>query len=380
MSLIMDAIKKAQLFRLRESKGIPFFKEPVLKNQRKTGLKKFWILGGAGVGIILFFFFLGSNFSPSLIFRQSQKGVLSGKEKSAQPVIKNNLAKPLKEEAPAIQKEKPLPSIKPSMEEKEEKREKPPIKRMAKEKKINKGKPYVEKVTEKRLPATPPPSVKEEARPQSIRVEQEGGRSRAVISDVLTHFNLGIHFYNQRETLKAIQAYQKVIELDPNYVEAYNNLGVIYQKIGDFDRAFEAYHRSIEINPRYEKAHNNLGILLYLNGRYEEAREAFQKALAINSNSIESYLHLGILYKKQGQTEKAMASYQKALAINPFHGESHYNIGLLYEDLKNFELAINHYQNFIQLSAKNHPGLVAQVQRHLDYLMKAIKDKRRERE
>jgi type IV pilus biogenesis/stability protein PilW len=372
----MDAIKKAQLFRLRESKEIPFFKEPVLKNQRKTGLKNFWIFGGAGVGIVLSLFFLGSNFSPSLIFRQSQKVVLSKKEKSsAEPVI--NFPKPAKEEAPAIQKENPLPSIKPSMEKK---RERPPIKRMAKEKKINKGKPYVEKVTEKRLPATPPPSVKEEARPQSIRVEQEGGRSRAVISDVLTHFNLGIHFYNQRETLKAIQAYQKVIELDPNYVEAYNNLGVIYQKIGDFDRAFEAYHRSIEINPRYEKAHNNLGILLYLNGRYEEAREAFQKALAINSNSIESYLNLGILYKKQGQTEKAMASYQKALAINPFHGESHYNIGLLYEDLKNFELAINHYQNFIQLSAKNHPGLVAQVQRHLDYLMKAIKDKRRERE
>ena len=378
MSLIMDAIKKAQLFRLRESKEIPFFKEPVLKNQRKTGLKNFWIFGGAGVGIVLSLFFLGSNFSPSLIFRQGQKEVLSRKEKSpAQPVIKNNLARPLKEEAPTIQKEKPLPAIKPAMEEK---REKPPLKRVAKEKKINKGKPYVEKVTEKRLPATPPPSGKEEARPQSIRVEQEGERGRAGISDVLTHFNLAIHFYNQRETLKAIQAYRKVIELDPNYVEAYNNLGVIYQKIGDFDRAFEAYHRSIAINPRYEKAHNNLGILLYLNGRYEEAREAFQKALAINSNSIESYLNLGILYKKQGQTEKAMESYQKALAINPFHGETHYNIGLLYEDLKSFELAINHYQNFIQLSAKNHPGLVAKVQRHLDYLRKAIKDKRRERE
>ena len=68
---------------------------------------------------------------------------------------------------------------------------------------------------------------------KSIGVEQEGEKDRTLTSDVLNHFNLGVTFYNQREFSKAIQAYQKVIELDPTYVEAYNNLGIIYQMIGE---------------------------------------------------------------------------------------------------------------------------------------------------
>jgi tetratricopeptide (TPR) repeat protein len=74
---------------------------------------------------------------------------------------------------------------------------------------------------------------------------------------------------------------------------------------------------------------------------------------------------------------KAIESYQKALDINPLHREIHYNIALLYEQLENIELAIGHYQQFIKLSSPSHSDLVSKVQRHLDDLMKARKEKRR---
>ena len=265
---------------------------------------------------------------------------------------------------PQSQGEKASPETKPSPIEK---RGESLIKQMPDEEKI---KPPKKSVAKKSLPPLPPATQKEEVSSKSIGVEQEGGKDRTLTSDVLNHFNSGVHFYNQREFSKAIQAYQKVIELDPTYVEAYNNLGIIYQMVGEMDRAFGAYQKSTEINPRYEKGYNNLGILLFLKGRYEEAVEAFQKALAINSNNIESHINLGILFKKKGEWEKAIESYQKALAINPLHRETHYNIALLYEQLENLELAINHYQQFIQLSSKSHPELVVKVQRHLNELMK----------
>jgi tetratricopeptide (TPR) repeat protein len=201
---------------------------------------------------------------------------------------------------------------------------------------------------------------------KSYGVEQEGGKGRALTSETLNHFNSGVHFYNQGDFSKAIQAYQKVIELDPTYIEAYNNLGVIYQMLGDVDRALGFYQKSTEINPRYEKGYHNLGTLFFLKGRYEEAHETFGKALSINFNNIETHINLGILFKKKGQWGKAIESYQKALAINPLHSETHYNIALLYEQLENLELAVIHYQQFIQLSLKSHPDLVAKVQRHLN--------------
>jgi type IV pilus biogenesis/stability protein PilW len=211
---------------------------------------------------------------------------------------------------------------------------------------------------------------KEEVSSKSIGVQQEGTKDSILTADVLNQFNLGIQFYSQRDFSKAIQSYQKVIELDPTYAEAYNNLGIVYQMIGDFDRAFWAYQKSTEINPRYEKGYNNLGILFFLKGRYEEALGSFQKALAVNPNNIESHINLGILFKRKGESGKAIESYQKALLIDPFHKETHYNIALLHEQLEDLDLAISHYQQFIQLSSKSHPELVLRVQRHLNELTK----------
>ena len=270
----------------------------------------------------------------------------------------------------------------------EKKKEEPPLKQIPEKKQISKVSPPIKTTVEKiQPPSVPPPPqsiskasplpLKEAISSQSIEVKEEGSKALALTSEILTHFNLGVQYYNQRQFSKAIQAYQKVIELDPTYIEAYNNLGIICQEIGDVDRAFEAFQKSIEINPQYEKGHNNLGILLYLKGRNEEALEAFQKALAINPNNIESHINLGVLFKKQGQLDKAIESYQKALDINPLHKEIYYNIALLYEQSGNIDLAIGHYQQFIRLSSPSHSDLVLKVQSHVTDLMKARKEKRR---
>jgi type IV pilus biogenesis/stability protein PilW len=213
--------------------------------------------------------------------------------------------------------------------------------------------------------------------PKSLEIVQLGGKEHSTAREILTHFNRGVHFSQQRDFARATQAYEKVIELEPNYVEAYNNLAILYQEMGDLEKARFAYQKSVELNPRYEKAHNNLGILLCLQERYEESIEAFQKALAINPHNMESYINLGILFKKTGQMDRAIECYQKALHINPLHPEAHYNIALLYEQLGNLVLAIGHYQEFVQLSAKNHSDLVSRVKRHLDDLSRASREMNR---
>jgi Tfp pilus assembly protein PilF len=251
-----------------------------------------------------------------------------------------------------------------------EERGEPSLKSLADASKVMKLEPSPKSATTKGEMPVPPDSRKGEAAYDGpIEVKPAAEKDPNLPADVLTHFNLGIHFYQQKEILKAIQSYQKVMELDPNYVEAYNNLGIIYQEMGDLEKALEAYQKSIEINPRYEKAYNNRGIVFYLQGRDEEALESFQKALALNPNNIESYINMGILFRNKGQAGKAIESYQKALAINPLHGETHYNIGLLYEQIENFDWAIRHYHKFVQLCSKTHPDLTSKMQRRLDYLL-----------
>jgi len=413
MSLIIDALKKAQQLRLKEPKGTPLPSSPLPDSKKSLrGLGKQWIVIGVGLfSLIIFFLIFWRLFLPpstsipiqtvALIEKKSpapiedkkhqvpSKGVLSRESiegpkdilspsKDAPRVLKETAS--LSEEAPSVSKDvlsgsKDTPSM-PTLPS-ALKREEPPVKQRVTEKTAIKPTPIIKSGTEKVLPPpSPPASLKEKTPAKSIELKREGEKEPPFASEILTHFNSGVQFYNQREFSKAIQAYQKVIELDSTYVEAYNNLGIVYQEMGDFERAFGAYQKSIEINPQYEKGYNNLGIILYLKGHYEEAIEAFQKALTINSNNIESHINLGVLFKKQGQWNKAIESYQKALEINPLHKEIYYNIALLYEQLENIELAIAHYQQFIKLSSPSHSGLVLKVQRHVDELIKGREKKR----
>ena len=377
MSLIIDALKKAQQLRLNESEGSPILKKPYPNKRRKGSFKKQWVLIGAGLislGILLFVFLKPPSL-PSAT--RTNHTMVSMEIKPSVPVAKETSLEPPKEVASLPKIEEPLPANQAMKRPGSgQARAQGPSNvvaalsnrpsRLQAEKKPPQSKPF------------PPPTLlpvtqKEEAPSKSIGVEQVGGKDCASASDVLYHFNSGVAFYNQKDFSKAIQAYRKVIELDPTYVEAYNNLGILYQMMGDMDRALGAYQKSTEVNPKYEKGYNNLGILLLLSGRFEEASEAFQKALAVNSNNIESHIHLGVLLKKKGQWQESIESYQRALAIDPLHRETHYNIALLYEQLENVELAVGHYQQFIQLSSKSHPELVSRVQRHLNDLIKAKK-------
>jgi type IV pilus biogenesis/stability protein PilW len=369
MSLIIDALKKAQQLRLKGFEGSPILKYPHPDKKRGRGSKKQWSLIGAGFASLCILLFVLLRFSSPPLATQSHRAIVPMEKKTTVPVVEKISLEPSKKEGepgeglphgeaaithppPQSQGERASSETKPSLHEKRK------------------------KTLVKQMPPSLPVATQKEGPPsKSIGVEQEGGKDRTLTADAHIHFNSGVSFYNQREFSKAIHAYQKVVELDPTYVEAYNNLGIIYQMMGDVERAFESYRKSTEINPRYEKGYNNLGILLYLRGRNEEALESFQKALAINPNNVESHINLGILFKKKGQWEKAIESYQKALAINPLHREALYNIALLYEQLGNMELAINHYQQFIQLSSKSHPELVVKVQRHLNALIKVREGK-----
>ena len=408
MSLIIDAIKKAQQLRLKDVKGTPFFKGPDPgRDKRRMERKHLWVLVAAGSCLLLI---LLGGLSYSRWKPHESQMIVSAMNAPVQETARKDFQGLRKEETSASQTEFP------SLWEKYEKGkmgedvlDKPKSKKKKKKKtnasiESENDKIQIPVALEDEIPVNPTPLEREakidrrQAPPtqlsdqpvqkplpalpkQEVRVnpgksESESGKHQSAASDALIYFNSGVDLYRQRDYAKAIHAYQKVIEIDPGYAEAYNNLGIIYQEAGDIDRALSAYQKAIGVNPKYEKALNNLGILLYLKGRYEESIQAFQKALTLNADNIESHINLGILFKKQGQVDQAIESYHRALAINPLHGEAHYNMGLLYEQLGKNEVAIGHYQKFIQMASKTHPELVAQVKRHLNYLIKLPENKK----
>jgi lipoprotein NlpI len=87
------------------------------------------------------------------------------------------------------------------------------------------------------------------------------------------HFKKGFEYHNQGLVEKAIEEYQKAIQLNPNYIEVYMNLGAIYVDKKDYEQALQQFKKVVELNYYYGKAHYNLGMVYLYQGEKEKARE-----------------------------------------------------------------------------------------------------------
>ena len=86
--------------------------------------------------------------------------------------------------------------------------------------------------------------------------------------------NMGLAYHNKGDYQKAIEHYQKAIELFPSYSPCYENLARAYEAINKWEPAIEAYEKSIEYDPGYPASHLNLARLyLRLNRANEAVRE-----------------------------------------------------------------------------------------------------------
>lgn len=56
----------------------------------------------------------------------------------------------------------------------------------------------------------------------------------------------------------AILEYQKALELDPDYIEAYNNLGVLYELKGWKQKALEVWEKSLSLEPNQKDIKENI--------------------------------------------------------------------------------------------------------------------------
>jgi DNA-directed RNA polymerase subunit alpha len=80
----------------------------------------------------------------------------------------------------------------------------------------------------------------------------------------------------------AINAYEGVLEKDPEHVEAAFKLGVLFDRIGDDEMAVDNYMVCADVWPHYLPGVTNLGILYEERGESNAAIDCFRQVLAYN--------------------------------------------------------------------------------------------------
>lgn len=85
----------------------------------------------------------------------------------------------------------------------------------------------------------------------------------------------------------------------------------------DFEHALTHFNRAIDQDPTFAEAYNQRAIVHYLREQYEESIEDCKRCVSRMPCHFGAWAGLGHCYAHLGKREEAIRSYQKAIEINP---------------------------------------------------------------
>ena len=131
------------------------------------------------------------------------------------------------------------------------------------------------------------------------------------------YMQLGLIFSARHNPL-AGDYFNNAIRLNPSSIEAYYALGMFMQEHGEYNKAIEAYTKILALDPKYKTAHYNLGYIHLVHLQvFDVAAKHFTNAIACDPNYTEAYYNRGYCYELMGDVTNARKDYEKALKIRP---------------------------------------------------------------
>ncbi|MGZ5801262.1 MAG: tetratricopeptide repeat protein [Burkholderiaceae bacterium] len=155
---------------------------------------------------------------------------------------------------------------------------------------------------------------------------------------------------DQGKFSEAIEAYQRLCQLNPTDSNTFFNLGNALRANGNLDQAASALHRTVTLNDNDFEAHHLLGNVLRDQQQVDQAILSYRKAIKLNPRFSEAMLDLGNALRLQAQLVDACDCYRQAIAINPDYALAHYNLGVTLMEKRLFADAIKCYRQAIAIA------------------------------
>ena len=205
-------------------------------------------------------------------------------------------------------------------------------------------------------------------------------------SDSYYNYLQGMQEERAGHPAKALEAYEKVVQEDPQALQAYRDIAELRLRMGQADaalvaaervkdlapadpmsfiflgnvlvaqgslaKAAEAYEQALKLDPENLRALENLGNY-YALLEPDKALSYYQRYLDLDSRDADIYFQMALVYQKRGNTAKAQELYKQSLELDPDQLATHMAVADLYEESKSTAAAIEEYKNGAELQPNN---------------------------
>jgi tetratricopeptide (TPR) repeat protein len=150
-------------------------------------------------------------------------------------------------------------------------------------------------------------------------------------ADALARFVEGMAFEENGEMERALEAYQKVLNVDPGQSELASRVAGLLIQQDDFPQAIDVLKDAIKANPKNAEPYQQLAFIYtrYLK-RTDQAIDYANRAIALNPGDVEGYQRLVEIELAAGQERRAIEALDRALKVQSTDPNFWIRLGKLY--------------------------------------------------
>jgi tetratricopeptide (TPR) repeat protein len=218
------------------------------------------------------------------------------------------------------------------------------------------------------------PDSEEAVTALSILYNEEGDTSRAL--EVLSAFPegarsaklysaLGYTYEQNKAYKKAVEAYQKSVDLDPDNLDSIRGLAQNLMNDGQPDAALVQYKVIAEADPSDAQTYMRMAEIYRRNGKLDEAHECLKKASAVVPESLELKYNMAVIEEAQGKYDDSIAILNQLLQKTE-HANGEYDtpeknnraifmerLGTVYREANKPQLAVDTFRRMFDLGEEN---------------------------
>lgn len=168
------------------------------------------------------------------------------------------------------------------------------------------------------------------------------------------HLNLGSYYSRRKLYMQALERYEKVIELDPDFGLTYNMLALTFMEIGKYQKALQTFERYASLNPGDANVFDSMGELYLRMGELDEALAKYKEATEVETRYFFAYrtsAYICALKEDYNQTMKWIDQYIKIAPSEGIKARGHlykgfyrFWLGSIAQSLKELKVAAESYK------------------------------------
>jgi TolB-like protein/cytochrome c-type biogenesis protein CcmH/NrfG len=150
-------------------------------------------------------------------------------------------------------------------------------------------------------------------------------------------FSMGTMYFHQKRYNEARRYWEKLIQVQSDFYEAYRWLGITADVNEEYDAAISYYERGAALKPTSEEPWMHIAMTRQRQGNMQAAREAHRKQrelgerkLDVNPADTVVLSRVAGVYAHHGETAKALDAIRRAIEADPTDGLSQYNCACTY--------------------------------------------------